>query len=269
MSAVFAWHSLRHGLGNLSLLKHRRCAGHIASMHQSGTHWLKYMLAHALARHYGVPGPQYNHANDLIGGPKDPVRHASLPRLISSHGIPHLSLRLASTHRLFGLPRYAVLVRDVRASLVSNYEKWRARYGCSFADYLEGDPAGRRYNSDFWWCVRFLNGWHAVRQAVPERVLVLRYEDLRADPAAGLARLGAHFALPLTAADHAAGVAAGTREAMAAREDPARPPGAVNLREKDFRDYFSAADRARFSALAERYLDHAYGYDYSRWDRDS
>ncbi len=267
MSLAFAYHSLRHSLGNLSLLEHRHCAGHLASMHQSGTHWLKFMLAHALARRFGVPEPQYNHANDLIGGPKDPVRYPTLPRLLSSHTIPHASLRWAATHRVFRLPPYVVLVRDIRASLVSNYEKWRARYVCSFADFLAGDPAGRRFNSDVWWCIRFLNGWHAVREAAPARVLVLRYEDLRQDPVAGLERLAAHLGIPLSTADCEAGAAAGTKEAMAAREDPTRPAGAVNLGEKRFADYFSAVDRERFSALLARHLADSYGYDYSRWDR--
>ena len=73
MSATFHFHRLRRALGNFSLLAHRDCAGHLASMHQSGTHWLKFMLASALARHYGVPGPRYNHANDFIAGPHDEI----------------------------------------------------------------------------------------------------------------------------------------------------------------------------------------------------
>lgn len=265
MSLAFAIHNLRHGLGNFTLLKHRDCAGHLVSMHQSGTHWLKFMLATALARQYGVPGPQYNHANDIIGGPKDPVRYPVLPRLLSSHSIPHLSLRHAAMHRLFGLPRYVVLVRDLRASLVSNYDKWRTRYACSFSTFLEGDPAGRRYNSDIWWCFRFLNGWNSVRAAVPARVLILRYEDLRADPHAGLARVAAHLDLNLAPVALELGVMAASKAAMAAREDPLRPPGAVNIEEKDPFAYFSTADRQRLTALCARYLEDGYGYDYAHW----
>lgn len=269
MSASYHYHRLRRALGNFSLIEHRHCAGHLASMHQSGTHWLKFMLASALARHYGVPGPKYNHANDFIAGPHDTVDHPQLPRLLSAHSIPHPLLALAPTHRLLGLPPYVVLVRDIRASLVSNYEKWRARYACPFGEFLRGDPAGRRYNSDLWWCFRFLNAWQGVQRAVPARVLVLRYEDLQAAPAEGLARVAAHFALALDAADLAAGVAAGSKEQMAAREDPARPRGAVNAGTRRVDDYFGPADRAWFSAQCARYLEHAYGYDYARWDAAS
>lgn len=269
MSATYHYHRLRRALGNFSLLEHRHCAGHLASMHQSGTHWLKYMLASALARHYGLPGPQYNHANDYIGGPHDRVEHPQLPRLLSAHSIPHPLLSLGVTHRLWRLPPYVVLVRDIRASLVSNYEKWRARYACPFDEFLRGDPSGRRYNSDLWWCFRFLNAWQAVRTAVPARVLVLRYEDLQRDAAAGLALVAQHFALELDAEDLAAGVAAGSKEHMAAREDPARPKGAVNPGARRIEDYFADGDRRWFSAQCARYLDDAYGYDYARWDSAS
>jgi len=269
MSASYHFHRLRRALGNFSLLQHRHCAGHLASMHQSGTHWLKFMLASALARHYGVPGPKYNHANDLIGGPHDRPEYPQLPRLLSAHSIPHPLLSLRITHAVWRLPPYAVLVRDIRASLVSNYEKWRARYDCPFSEFLRGDPAGRRYNSDIWWCFRFLNAWEAVRRTAPERVLVLRYEDLQQDTPAGLARVAAHFGLALQAEDIAVGIAAGTKDQMAAREDPARPKGAVNAGARAVADYFSAEDRQWFTAQCARYLASDYGYDYARWDDES
>lgn len=265
MSAAFHYHRLRRALGNLSLLHHRHCSGHIASMHQSGTHWLKFMLASAMARHYGVPDPKYNHANDLIGGPRDPQVYAGLPRLISAHSIPHPMLSLRQTHSFWQLPPYAVLVRDIRASLVSNYEKWRERYGCSFSEFLRGDPTGRRFNSDLWWCFRFLNAWHAVERAVPVRVQILRYENLREDALVPLSRLNSHFALPLTTADLEYGVTAGSKRAMAAREDPDRPKGAVNPGTRSINDYFTAADRLWFTAQCERYLHARYGYDYAAW----
>lgn len=269
MSVVFHYHRLRRALGNFSLLAHRDCEGHLASMHQAGTHWLKFMLANALAHHYGVPGPQYNHANDFIAGPHDAVIHPSLPRLYSAHSIPHPLLYLGSVHRLWRLPPYVVLVRDIRASLVSNYEKWRARYACSFAEFLRGDPRGKRFNSDVWWCFRFLDGWHAVRRAVPARVLVLRYEDLQQHTAEALARVAAHFDLGLDPDALAAGVAAGTKDNMAAREDPTRPRGAVNAGARRVHDYFDAADRDWLTTQCARYLVDSWGYDYARWDAAS
>lgn len=235
-------------------------------MHQSGTHWLKFMLANALSFQYGAPPPEYNHANDIIGGPRDPPPPAGLPRLISSHSVPHPLLGCRTVHGLLGLPPYVLLVRDLRASLASNYAKWRARYGTTFAEYLRGDPFGRRYNSDIWWTVRFLEGWGAVRAAAPTRVTVVRYEDLLADPLAGLGRVAAALASGLGNEALAHGVAVSGREAMRARDDPARPPGAVRVAD-DQTAVFDQSDRAFVEAVCRRYLRHDFGYDYTNWDR--
>lgn len=262
--ALFRVRSWLRAFGNFSLIRHRHVDGHLVSMHQSGTHWLKFMLANALAHHHGTPPPEYNHANDIIGGPHDTPRHPGLPRLISSHGIPHPLLARPLVHRALALPRYVVLVRDLRAGLVSNYAKWQARYATTFATYLRGDPFGRRYNSDIWWAVRFLEGWGAVRAAVPARVTVVRYEALLADPLGGLAQVRDAFALDLPEASLAHGVSVSGREAMRAKDDPARPPGAV-------RDAgaasaaFDPADRAFVEAVCRRYLTHDFGYDYADW----
>ena len=56
---------------------------------------------------------------------------------------------------------------------------------------------------------------------------------------------------------------------MAAREDPARPKGAVNAGARAVADYFSAEDRQWFTAQCARYLASDYGYDYARWDDES
>lgn len=266
---IFGFHQWRHELGNFALLRHRRCDGHIASMHQSGTHWLKFMLANALAKAHGVPPPKYNHANDIISGPKDSRLYPSLPHLISSHSIPHASLRLPVVHRLLDLPRYVVLVRDIRASLVSNFEKWHARYQTPFATFLRGDPGGRRYNSDLWWCFRFLNGWGALHTLIPANVLVLRYEDLLADPLARLAEVARHLHLQLSEEHLRCGVDSASKEAMAAREDPRRPPGAVNIKDKQTSAWFTPADRVFLTGHCQRFLRYPFGYDYARWESDS
>ena len=258
---AFRYHAWRRALGNFALLSQRDCVGQIASVHQSGTHWLKFMLANALARHYGTPPPAFNHANDLIGGPRDAVVYPALPRLLSSHSMPHPLLTRACAQRALGLPRYLVLVRDLRASLASNYAKWQARYAVDFSTYLRGDPAGRRYNSDLWWTLRFLNAWGDARARAPARILALRYEDLVADTRAALAAVVAHFRLPLTAGDLAHGIAASDKRSMAARDDPARPPGAVRIDDAGAPS-FTPADRAYIAEACRRCLRHDFGYDY-------
>ncbi len=53
---------------NFALLRHRARSGHLISMHQAGTHRLKFMVADALARRYPIPPPRFNHANDIFLG---------------------------------------------------------------------------------------------------------------------------------------------------------------------------------------------------------
>lgn len=232
-------------------------------MHQSGTHYLKFRLGHAMSEAYGVPPPRYNHANELIGGLKDPIEYPALPRLPCSHSLAHVTMGIAAVHALLPLPRYVVLVRDIRASLVSNYEKWRGRYACEFDDFLRGDPSGGRFTSDIWWCLRFLNGWTAVRRAVPERVLVIHYERLCAAPAATLAVVARHFDLALDSAAIAAGVAQGSKATMLARSDPARPQGIVNPGHRDLDAWYSRAAADWLARVCAQWLDDAYGYDYT------
>lgn len=85
-------------------------------------------------------------------------------------------------------------MRDV---LVSNYEKYKDRYGLSFSEYLRGDPSGHRYLIDIWWYIYFMNLWGRVVERFPERTLVIRYEDMMQDPEHELQRLCRHFALKI------------------------------------------------------------------------
>lgn len=260
----FHFHAWRRDLGNFALLSQRHCVGQIASMHQSGTHWLKFMLANALSYQYGTPPPAYNHANDIIGGPKDPLLYPQLPRLLSSHSMPHPLLTYAFMQQRLGLPRYLILVRDLRASLASNYVKWRARYGVDFATYVRGDVSGRGYNSDIWWTLRFLNSWGDAAARAPQRIAVLRYEDLQSATAEHLSRVARHFELALSPAALAHGIAQSDKRTMAARDDPQRPPGAVRVSGDEVMPHYGAAENAFIAEVCRRCLRHDFGYDYSR-----
>ena len=264
-AALFKYHVWRRAWSNFSLIKHRHCDGHIVSMHQAGTHWLKFLLASAIAHDYGIPGPRYNHANDIIGGPKDPATYPQIPRVISSHSIPHYCLRFRSAHWFLSLPRYVVLVRDMRFSLVSNFAKWQERYGEPFSVFLAGDPAGHRYNSDIWWCIRFLNAWGRIHERMPDLVSITRYEDLARDPVETSERVSRHLGLHLSKTAVDIGIAAANKEAMATRDDPARPPGAVRKDGRDPLGRYSAEDRTLVETRCMRYLKYDFGYDYSDW----
>jgi hypothetical protein len=262
----YQFHRLRHELSNYSLLRLRSCDGLLLSMHQSGTHWLKFMLASAMADHFDIPGPEFNHANDIIGGAKDPVIYPRIPLLRSSHTVAPLLLRNRLALHWLELPPSILLVRDIRASLVSNYIKWQARYAVTFSDYLRGDPSGRRYNSDIWWCFRFLNSWSTIKMLRETNVYLVRYETLRDDPEQVLTEVTRHLAIPLANSSITLGIERATKSAMLKRADPARPPGEINYSNDDPLSAFSASDRRFFSSRCAYYLSDSFGYDYQRWN---
>ena len=261
----FHFHRLRHELSNYSLLRLRHADGAIVSMHQGGTHWLKFMLASAMSVHYEIPPPQFNHANDIIGGTKDPVTYTQIPRIQSSHTVAPLLFRNALALRVLKLPPCVLLVRDLRACLVSNYRKWETRYAIAFSEYLRGDPSGRRFNSDIWWCIRFLNAWGRIVELGDSHCHIVRYEDMRLQPHAELERIAWYFSIPLTPASIDHGVAAATKSAMAERSDPARPAGEINQQDEDPLGAYEATDRAFISSVCANLLRTSFGYDYALW----
>ncbi|MEM7467574.1 MAG: sulfotransferase domain-containing protein [Pseudomonadota bacterium] len=236
------------------------------SQHQAGTHWLKYMLANALSDHYALPPPEFNHANDIIGGPKDEVVHQHIPRIISSHSIPPIVAAQLVRHKLLHLPQYILLVRDIRASLVSNYRKWQARYELNFSDFLRGDPAGHRFNSDIWWSIRFVNAWGKMLRAHEGKIIVVHYEKLLVNPHAELSRINTFLALPLTADNIQTGINAATKQEMIAKADPERPPGEVNKETVDVFSWFDSDDRRFFENHCNRFLKTTFNYDYGVWE---
>lgn len=264
-AAAFYFHRARHELGNYAALRLQHCDGAIVSMHQSGTHWLKYMLASAIATHYAIEPPRYNHANDVIGGLKDARADPRIPDLRSTHSIAPLLLPLLLAGGLVRLPPLVVLVRDMRRSLVSNYRKWAARYATDFSGFLRGDPSGRRFNSDIWWCIRFHNAWGRLIEAHPRTVRLVRYEDLEAEPQRVLAQIAAHLGLPLSAEALAAGVTAASKSAMLARADPGRPRGEVNLGTGDPYACYAESDREFLRRCCARYLRYTFAYDFESW----
>jgi hypothetical protein len=261
---VFRVHGINRHSTNLALLKYYDFQGFLVTGQHSGTHWIKWMLSHALAHRYGVEPPRYfnnDSSNDLIGHPKHERIHPHLPRIASSHSIPPYAIDWAWLRQIRRPPPYAVVVRDIRDALISNYEKWRTEYGVPFSRYVAGDPRGKAFVCDVWWYVRFLNRWGEIAGRHPQATLVLRYEDFRKDSLDNLRRLARHFRLDLSDADLLAGVAVGSKEYMMARQDPQiserpiRPDGVEGAR-------FSTRDLEVLAGILDRNLQHDFGYRY-------
>jgi hypothetical protein len=263
---IFRRHCLNRDMFALSMLKYQNFQGYLITGQHSGTHWIKWMLSHAIAHHYGVPPPRYfdngsDDSNDLIGHPKRPRRYPDLPRIASSHSIPPYPVQWPWLRGVINLPPYAIVVRDIRKVLISNYEKWRDAYGVSFHEYLAGDPHGERYVCDVWWYIRFQNRWGEVTSRLPSSTLVVRYEDFQSDRTQSLSRVARHFDLPLDGQDLEAAAAVGSKDYMAAHKDPTIAESAVRA-DGVGETQFSEADMALLDSILDRHLKHDFGYDY-------
>jgi len=262
MCNLLYYHSTRKDLTNLAFLRHLKFSGFLVSMHQSGTHWLKYMLAVAIAKEYGLPLPKYNHANDIIRGPRDPLLYKNSPRLGSSHSIPNPLLRSTMLRSVLGLPLYIVLIRDIRYSLISNYEKWQRRYNCSFSEYLHGDIRGRRFNNDIWWCIRFMNAWGRLMEKYPDEHLLVKYEDLKDDVIIQIKKINIFWDLGIRDKHLELAIQESTKDKMLLKHDPDRAAGEIRMESKLFEDVFGEVDMRFFNDSCARYLEYNFGYSY-------
>ena len=249
---------------NFSVLRHGKFDGFLVTSKNSGTHWVKYMLAVALAETYDIPRPEYfseNAVRPYIGWPKDQPTFDTLPRLAFSHTIPHRLLDWGWARNLAGIPPYVLCIRHPMSILASHHAKWEYDIQVDWETYLQGDPAGKRYRCDLFWLARFWNRWGEVMAKDPERFHIARYEDTRQNPRGQLQAILNHWGQ--TASEQAldAAIAAGTKEAMAEKVDPAAEPNVLQNRNTDLRDLFRGDAMDIFQNLAGDLFKFDLGYD--------
>jgi hypothetical protein len=260
----FALHCANRDTTNFSMLRYNGFQGHLATGKNSGTHWVKYMLSLAIAAEYGVPPPRYFNSaasNDIIGHPKHKRKYSHLPRIASSHSIPNVALNWKWVHRAMSLPAYVVVVRDMRDALISNYVKWRETYGVPFDVYVAGDPSAQRYICDVWWYIHFMNRWGEVATRLQDKVLTLRYEDLRVSPDAGIRSIARHFGIALSENSIRLAVEGSSKKAMLAHEDPDARETVISVRAKED-PVFGPRERAIFDRIVAANLCYDFGYRY-------
>ena len=66
MNYKYKYHVLHRDCFNFSLLAHRNFDAMLITMHQSGTHWLKYMLTLSLAKKIDIEKPEYMQSNIFL-----------------------------------------------------------------------------------------------------------------------------------------------------------------------------------------------------------
>lgn len=256
---------LENDLTSFHLVKYGpRVDGFLATAKNSGTHWLRYMASHAIAHHLDLPPPAHSSGPDsdsFIGHPKHARVHAAAPRIGSSHNIPSRLIAPLARAGLVALPPTVVLVRDIRQALLSYYVKWADAYHLgSLPEFVRRPAPGVRRIDDAWWFIRFFNRWGEMAQALPRQVIIVRHEDLQADPGSEIRRIWAQWGVTLSDADVAAAVTVADREAVASTLDPTHAETIVPDAARRQAPVLSGADEAHLLDLFRRHLKHDFGY---------
>ena len=261
----------RYGVEDLfrfSVLWHRKTYCHIASPQQSGTHWLSNLLATAICSEYDVPPPQHIADKVIIGHPKNETTYKHIPQLVRTHHAPSILVHSLPGRALFQFPKYIILLRDIRASLVSRFEKRKREKNVEFPDYLRDHRLfGRAHKWDIYKRIVFFNAWGRVAQLFPEQTCIVHYELLRQDTAGELERVWRFLELPVSNPamfHHAAHNC--SKEAMSRQEQPDRKRDLVRKDPRDPVEWFSQSDREYFTACCQRLLKHDFGYDFTNWE---
>ena len=265
---------LRQDMPSVRLLKarNRGVHGHLVTLHQSGSHWLNFMLAECLRAEYELPELIHIRDRSIIARPQDPIVHPRIPRILQSHAIPSPLVHSAPLRRLLKFPRYVLLIRDLRACLVSYFEKSKKLepFRIPFSQFLRNERVIENpIRRDLWNRIRFLNAWSRDRQRLPaEQLIVVRYEDLKADPTRELQRVWSFLELPPAVAsrfDQA--VAAASKDRMSHNEHPEQTARIVRTSARHPFEWFSAADRQFFTHTVESHLSDWFGYEYDDWSQ--
>lgn len=249
---------------NFSVLRHGAFDGFLVTSKNSGTHWMMYMFAVALANTYNVPRPKYFSENALrpyLGSPTDAPVYPQLPRLARSHTIPHKLADWGWARGLAGLPPYALCVRHPMSILASHHAKWEYDIQVDWLAYLNGDPEGKRYRCDLYWLARFWNRWGDIERAYPDSIIRVHYEATRADPRGTLDAIARHWGITLTQDALDAAVVAGTKEAMALKVDPEAEPNVLQNRQQSLQDMFSGEAMDIYARRVRELFRHDLGYD--------
>lgn len=252
----------------------------IVSYGKAGRTWLRVMISRYLTLAYGLRGER------LIGFDNFHRQDARVPKLFFTHDNYLRDYTGAGeSRRDFRDKKVVLLVRGPQDTAVSQYFQWKFRMRARKKDLNDYPEHGTdvsaydfvmRDSSGLPKILRFMNAWAEELPQMKE-ALVVRYEDMRADPHATLARVVRFLGCPDddTAVKDAVEYAsvenmrkletkktfwlAGSR--MKAK-DQSNPDSFKVRRAKvgGYRDYFSEEEAARIDELVAAQLAPVYGY---------
>lgn len=258
------------------LLRRRRARKadvYLLSFPKVGRTWLRVMIGALLAEHYGHPELAEGELGD------DTRRFPGVPRIIVKHdGAPHRSTpeEIDADKREFADVKVILLVRDPRDTTVSNYFQATRRDGTFKGDMTAwlAEPRGSVASM-----LRYYSVWAAQRH-VPKQLLLVRYEDLKADTARELRRVAAFLGMDgVNDATIASAVEYGSFSTMRARE-ASRPadgtpfaagkegdPESFKTRKGEVGGYVEYLTREQVAWLEKKIYDEMdpwYGYQFGK-----
>lgn len=244
---------------------------------KSGRTWLRVLASHVWHRRYGTPVDEIVDLDNLRR------RHAGIPSIYFTHEHNEPRAIRRRLQHLVGTRPLLFMVRDPRDIVVSFFfehsrrstAQVRRRMGLptdiertSMAAFM----LNKRYGLPA--CIDFLNRWERFA-AQRGNTLVLRYEDLRADPAGWLDRVMRFLGTEAAPGDVEAAVRFASFEGLREKErsdffrsekiragDPADPDSFKVRRGKigGYRDYFDEETLERIDTLVARRLSPRLGY---------
>ncbi len=250
--------------GNFTVLRHNAFDGMLVTSKNSGTHWLKYMLALALAETYEIDPPEYfseDAVRPYISWTKDQVVHDALPRLAFSHTIPHRLVDWGWARQLAGLPPYVLLVRHPMQILASHYAKWAWDIQVDWLTYLKGEASGKRYRCDLFWLARFWHRWGVWLEKDPARIYRVHYEDLQKNPEEILTHISNHWGIGLSPASIRNAVHSASKAQMAKKIDPKAEPNVLQNRREKLSDLFKGEAYEIYAEHIAARFPRSLGYD--------
>lgn len=275
-------------LSRLELAIARRAGLLIIGHPKSGNTWLKVMLSRLYQVRYGLP------ASKLIGSDELARRNREIPRLAATNG--HYSYEGAVGRCLDAdAPDSAlrhkpivVLVRnpcDIAVSWYFQFTKRQSKHKQELINHFIEHPIDR-HTISMWDFVRhsdiglpflidYVNTWER-NQSRLERSLLVRYEDMRANPAETLRKIGELIEADFTDREIQEAVNFGSFENLRALESKGFfRQASMKLRDRDdpasfkvrrgkvngYRDYFSPEQVAELEQIVHQRISPTLGYD--------
>lgn len=251
----------------------------VVSFGKSGRTWLRVMLSRFFQRRHGLPG------STLMGFDNFHRRNAAIPRIFFTHDnyLKDFTGNAESKADYRG-KRVVLLVRNPADVAISQFFQWKYRmrpHKKMINDYPRGEAsvydfvAGARAGVPK--IIDFMNLWAAERETMDASLLLVRYEDMRSDPAAALSQVLEFIGIPGTADEVADAVEYAAFENMRKLEtkkafktagsrmkakDKSNPHSFKTRRGKveGYRDYLDDDQIAAIEAMIANDLSPWYGY---------